>query len=165
MTHRLLYALVAMLLLGKLVPVSACSMANPPTDAQLFEKASTVFIGHIVRTEEIESRYPEAGVVGPAVQGRFRLVEVRKGEPPADRKVVGPIPVMCMMPLMVGLDYVIFLNEGSNFIVWAMDRGTRPLPYEQPANAAGAEAPRVDRHCQHRECILQRLRDLSKKAQ
>jgi len=72
---------------------------------------------------------------------------------------------MCMMPLLVGLDYVIFLNEGSNFIGWAIDRGTRPLPYEQPAHAAGAEAPSVDPYCQHRECILRKLRDLSKKAQ
>jgi hypothetical protein len=95
------------------------------------------------------------------VEGTFRLVEVLKGEPPADRKVVGPIPVMCMMPLMAGLDYVIFLNEGSNFIVRAMGTGTRPLPYEQPANAAGAEAPSADPHCQHRACIAQKLRDLA----
>jgi hypothetical protein len=52
---RLLLALVAILLLGGLERAHACSMPNPPTDAQLFETAATVFVGQIVRTEEIES--------------------------------------------------------------------------------------------------------------
>ena len=44
----------AMLLLGKFDAASACSMVNPPSDEELFAKASTVFVGHIFRTEEIE---------------------------------------------------------------------------------------------------------------
>jgi hypothetical protein len=131
--RKLLCWLAAMLLLGKLEVAEACSMPNPPSDEQLFEKASTVFIGHIIRTEEIQFRYPQAASTGPAVEGAFRLIEVLKGEPPPDGKVVGPIPAMCMMPLMVGLDYIIFLNEGSTFIGWALEKGTRPLPSEGPA--------------------------------
>ena len=36
-------------------------------------------------------------------------------------------PDMCVQWLMVGLDYLIFLDEGSNIIVSALDKGTRPL--------------------------------------
>ena len=162
--RRLLYVLGAILLLGLREPASACSMVNPPTDAELFAKASTVFVGRIVRTEEIESyQYPGAGI-GPAPEGTFRLVEVLKGEPPADRKVVGPIFMMCMMPLMAGLDYLIFLNDGSNFIVWALDTGTRPFPYERPADVSRSP-PRADPHCRLRECVLGKLRNLNKEAQ
>jgi hypothetical protein len=46
----------------------------------------------------------------------------------------------------VGLDYVIFLNEGDEFIVWALDMGT----------------PLVDRSPRDKE-VLEKLRALSRK--
>jgi hypothetical protein len=58
--RKLLYALIAMLLLGHLEAASACqvftgSKQNPGgPQEQLFEKASTVFVGHVIRTEEAE---------------------------------------------------------------------------------------------------------------
>ena len=152
----------AMLLLGKFDAASACSMVNPPSDEELFAKASTVFVGHIFRTEEIEIQIPMPGGPGtrvPAMEGTFRLVEILKGEPPADRKVISSLPDMCVQWLMVGLDYLIFLDEGSNIIVSALDKGTRPL-------RSLSEKPSTnDWLCQGRECVLGKLRELSKKAQ
>ncbi|HET7089068.1 MAG TPA: hypothetical protein VFL17_10490 [Anaerolineae bacterium] len=147
-----LYVLIAMLLLGKLEAASACSMVPLPSDADLFAKASTVFVARIVRAEEVEMQFPTSrwgqGVTGSGVDGTFRLIEVLKGQPPADGKVRGPMPFMCMMPLMVAVDYVIFLNEGDNVIVWAMDKGTRPLPPD--LQKLGAPLPANDPGCQLR---------------
>jgi hypothetical protein len=39
--RKLLHVLFAMLLLGKFEAASACSMVNPPSDEELFAKAST----------------------------------------------------------------------------------------------------------------------------
>jgi hypothetical protein len=138
-------------------------MSNPPTEEDLFAKASTVFVAHIFRAEEIEIQIPvPSGAdtrAAPAMEGTFRLVEVLKGEPPADRKVTSLIATMCVEGLMVGWDYLIFLNEGSNMIVSALGKGTRAL---RPLT----EMPITnDWLCQDRECLLGKLRSLSKKAQ
>src|SRR5262245_23597039 len=112
-----------------------CPATNRPTDEELFAKASTIFLAHIVRTEEIEIQVQVPGAAStratPALEATFRLVEVLKGEPPVDRKVKAPMPTMCVMSPWVGLDYVIFLNEGEDFIVWALDMGT-PLVKRSP---------------------------------
>src|SRR5262245_61861493 len=90
--HKLVYLLLAAVLLAKLNAASAGSMRNPPNDEDLFAEASTVFVGHIFRTEEIEIKIPVPGSTEtravPAMEGTFRLIEVLKGEPPEDRKVV-----------------------------------------------------------------------------
>jgi hypothetical protein len=58
--RKLLYLLLAMLLLGRLEPASACrfytgSKQHPGgPQEQLYEQASTVFVGHVIRTEEAE---------------------------------------------------------------------------------------------------------------
>jgi hypothetical protein len=56
-----------------------------------------------------------------------------------------------MRVLEVGRDYVIFLNAGDNFIVWAADKGTRPLL--------------EDRLCESKHCVLEKMRELKRKAQ
>jgi hypothetical protein len=69
-----------------------------------------------------------------------------------DQKVKGPIVIMCAIPLLVGLDYVIFLDE-DNFIIQDLGRGTRFL-----------SAPRgEDRACHGRQCVLEKFRNLSTK--
>jgi hypothetical protein len=157
--RKLLSVLFAVLLLGRLEAARACSWYPRPTDEGLFEKAAAVFVAHIVRAEEVEIQYlgPRSGpdAKGPAVEATFRLIEVLKGQPPADGKIRGPIPIMCMMPLQAGLDYVIFLNEGDTFIVWGEDKGTRPLVDTPSAD---------DRACYYRQCTLEKLRDLGRKA-
>jgi hypothetical protein len=148
--RKLPLLLFAMLLLGRLEAAGACPTPSRPTDEELFANASTVFLAHIVRTEEIESQVQVPGAAGthatPALEATFRLVEVLKGEPPSDRKVKAPMPTMCAMSPWVGLDYVIFLNEGDEFIVWALDMGT----------------PLVDRSPRDKE-VLEKLRALSRK--
>lgn len=161
--HKLVYLLLATVLLGKLDAASACSMRNPPSNEDLFAKASTVFVGHIFRAEEIEIQISVSSGAdtraAPGIAGTFHLVEVLKGEPPADRKVTSLMPMMCVESLMVGWDYLIFLNEGSNMIVSVLGKGTRPL---RPLT----EMPSTnDWLCGDRECVLGKLRDLSKKAQ
>jgi hypothetical protein len=58
--RKLLYLLFAMILLGHLQAASACrfftgSKQHPGSpEEQLFEIASTVFVGHVIRTEEAE---------------------------------------------------------------------------------------------------------------
>jgi hypothetical protein len=149
--RNLLYVFSAMLLLGRLEVAIACSMAKPPSTAELFSEASTVFVGHIVRAEEIQVQFAapdgDSAREVPAVEGTFRLVEVFKGEPPADRKIVSGIHAMCVQTLMVGLDYLVYLNPGSNVIVWVPgpDQGTLPLFDDTRAS------------------ILEKLRNLSKK--
>jgi len=158
--HKLVYMLLVAVPLAKLDAASACYMTNQPSDEELFAKASTVFVGHIFRAEEIEIQIPVPGGAdtrpAPAIEGTFRLVEVLKGEPPADRKVISFIPMMCVQWLEVGFDYLIFLNEGSNMIVSPGTQTLRPLSEKPSTN---------DLLCQDRECVLGKLRDLSKKAQ
>ena len=153
--RKLPYLLLAMLFLGGPEAARACSWYPPPSDEDLFAKASAVFVARIVGAEEVEVQYPAPrwgpSVRGPAVEATFRLIEVLKGQPPADGKVRGPPPFVCVRPLAVGLDYVIFLNAADNFIVWAADKGTRPL-FE-------------DRLCEYKDCVLGKMRGLSRKSQ
>src|SRR5262245_5144256 len=101
------FFVLAMLLLVNLEAAVACSRTDtPPTNEELFAKASAVFVGHLVRVEEdgvvslselrayaklprdvsVESLPPI-----PAVQATFRVVEVFKGQPPADGKIRAPV--------------------------------------------------------------------------
>lgn len=152
--RKLLYVLFAMLLLGRLEAASACSDRYPPrSDADLFAKASAVFVAHIVRADEIRMQHPDGDEGGvPAVEATFRLVEVLKGRPPADGRVREPLPHICTRSLLVGLEYVIFLDGD---ILWAKDEGTRPL-FDGPT----AE----DKWCSRKQCQLEKLRALAKKA-
>jgi hypothetical protein len=81
-----------MLLLANVEAAIACSRTDtPPTEEELFAKASTVFVGHLVRVDEAgvfgmsELRTfaklpPEVAVESlppiPAVEATFRVVEV-----------------------------------------------------------------------------------------
>jgi hypothetical protein len=157
--RNLLYLLVAMLLLGTLEAAMACSGIDTPTDEQLFAKASTVFVGHVFRTEEIEIHMKLPGEARsravPAVEGTFRLIEILKGQPPENGKVRGPIYIICAMPLLVGLDYLFFLDE-SNFTLTGLGTGTR---FFDLLDKPGLE----DKHCRRRECVLAKLREIRRK--
>lgn len=91
----------------------ACSTRNDehPTDEQLYKSASAVFVAHITKTEEKSS--PVGGdkrLPWPIVEGNFKLIEILKGEPPADGKVKDLVfgPGNCSLGLFAGLDYVFF---------------------------------------------------------
>jgi len=80
------------------------------------------------------------------VEGTFRVVEALKGEPPADGKLKTPVLGIVCMPLLPGLDYIVFLY-GDN-IIRGPGEGTRPI--------INIESPQE----KHR---LEKLRDLKKR--
>jgi hypothetical protein len=123
---RHLFAIFAIFLLGKADEVSACSFAWPiPSDEQLYDKASAVFLGHLIRTEEAGLARDGDLPPMPVVEGMFRVVEALKGEPPADGKVKTPVLGTVCMPLLPGLDYIVFLY-GDN-VIRGPGVGTRPI--------------------------------------
>jgi hypothetical protein len=99
----------------------ACSLGPPgtpePTEEDLFSKASAVFIGHLTKTEEIMPRGKGKYEAGE-IEGTFNLVEVLKGEPPADHKIKSMIygPGNCTLPLLSGFDYILFTNNDDKYI-------------------------------------------------
>jgi hypothetical protein len=150
--RKLLYVLFAMLLLGHLEAASACrafagSKQQPGgPQEQLYEMASTVFIGHVIRTEE-----GEPSGASPTLVATLRIKEVLKGEPPADGKVRASAQQYCNVLLVPGFDYVIFLY-GDNLVL-APNRGAYPL-FDHFAPEPGGY-----------QRVLDKLRALSKKAQ
>jgi hypothetical protein len=106
---------------------NACSTKQPPpTTQKLFARARTVFVAHMVRTEEAQMVWH--GETEPIVEGTFRTIEVPEGVPPQDQKVRSPVygPGNCTMPLISGWDYVFFLvpivdsftDTDHNFVWW-----------------------------------------------
>jgi hypothetical protein len=114
--RRLLLAVLATLSLARMEAASACSYApgyRPPSDEDLFAKASAVFVGHLVRIEEVGIGFGELRR-WPMLEGTFRVVEVFKGEPPADGKIRAPRYFLCTGPMLfAGFDYVFFLNDDN----------------------------------------------------
>jgi hypothetical protein len=101
---------------------NACSsLEGPPTEEQLFAKASAVFLAHVVRTEETQGANPllVSHPTSAMVDATFRVIEVLKGEPPADGKVRSLVygAGNCSVALLAGLDYLVFLQDG-NFVLW-----------------------------------------------
>lgn len=138
--RRQLFFLLVMLLFTKAEAARACSYApgyEPPSLEELFAKATAVFVGRVVRVEEagvvsvreilavppwvkVETVPPKDFVESlppyPAIEATFRVVEIVKGQPPADGKVRAPRYVHCNGPLVLaGLDHIFFLSE-SNFV-------------------------------------------------
>jgi hypothetical protein len=118
---------------------NACSYApghGPPSDEELFARASAVFVGHIFRVEE-------AGVA--------QVLESLKGQPPVESKVRAPTIAPCSFPLLPGLDYLFFLYQ-DNFIR-GFGEGARPI-----SNWLGGKDDNAPMQRQ-----LEKLRELSKK--
>jgi hypothetical protein len=162
--RKLLYVLFAMLLLGHLEAASACrfftgSKGHPGSpEEQLFEIASTVFVGRVIRTEEAEPlRDHKYGTSTGVLVATLRIEEVLKGEPPADGKVRASAQQhFCNVLLVPGFDYVIFLYKDidippfGNMRAYPLDGYFEPEP--------GGYVPQEKR-------VLDKLRELSKKAQ
>ena len=66
----------------------------------------------------------DLGITGkpiPNVEGSFTVVEVLKGTPPSDGKVVDMVfgPGNCSLGLLAGLDYVFFIQDDKyNLVIW-----------------------------------------------
>jgi hypothetical protein len=150
--RRLLLLVLAMPLLAGIDTARACSYSpghGPPTEEQLFARASAVFVARIVRVEEAGTvRVLESGPPATAVEAAFRLKEVLKGMPPPDGKVRAPAITICALPLLAGVDYVFFLY-GDNFVHTSFGAGARPL-LDWPSRSLASR-------------VLARLREVSKK--
>jgi hypothetical protein len=124
--RKLLYPTLALLLLGVAVPAQACRELLDPPFEEFAARASTVFVGHIVSTEEAGTiRRADHLPPTPVVEATFRVVGVLKGEPPADRKVRAYAERHCNLTLLAGQNYAIFLY-GDNFIR-GLNEGTTGL--------------------------------------
>jgi hypothetical protein len=118
--HRAIAATVGLLISGQVPLAIACSIAGPPpTDEELFRKASSVFVARVVRTEE--SSWKFGHVTEPIVEGDFQVIEVLKGQPPTDGKVRDLTfgPGNCSLGLLAGMDYLFFIEPNRhNFVLW-----------------------------------------------
>ena len=81
--RRLLFPVLAMLLLTRMAAASPCTPPRGhggPTDEDLFAKASAVLIARIYRVEEVKvERASEASPPTVTVEGTLRVEEVLKG--------------------------------------------------------------------------------------
>jgi hypothetical protein len=113
------FTIAALMLLMTTRAVQACQTLEPVSEERSFAQASAVFLAHVTRTEETEGNARlKIDPTTPLVEATFRLIEVLKGEPPADGKVRSPVygPGNCSVPLFAGLDYVFVVEEGG--FVW-----------------------------------------------
>jgi hypothetical protein len=161
--RKLLSVLFAMLLLGQLEAASACkfyagSKQHPGgPQEQLYEQASTVFVGHVVRTEEAEPlRDHMYGTSTPVLVATLRIEEALKGEPPADGKVRAYAKQRCNVLLVPGFDYVIFLYK---------DVDIPPLGNMRAYPLDGYFEPTPGGYIGQEKRVLDRLRELGTKAQ
>ena len=83
--RRVPFFLVVPILLLAICGASACSWDRTVSHEELFARATSVFIGHIVRTEEVEDSID--GQRQMIIEGAFRVVEMLKGLSPAGGKI------------------------------------------------------------------------------
>jgi hypothetical protein len=125
---RILYFVTVLFLQFTASSAMACSiLGEPPSERQLFEKAASVFVAHVFRTEEKQLPVGPNKTSIPVVEGDFRIIETLKGTPPSDGKVRDVVfgPGNCSLGLMAGLDYLFFINDGQVFVSWPT--GSRPF--------------------------------------
>jgi hypothetical protein len=92
---------------------SACSWQKT-TYEDKFRRAISIFTARVVRTEE--KAEPSADIVDDrVVYATIKVVEMFKGQPPADGKIRSRVfsNGNCTIPIMAGNDYLIFLYDDS----------------------------------------------------
>lgn len=100
------------------------------SDEQAFAKATTVFMGHLTRTEEVDVARTGDARPPPVIEATFQVLDVLKGQPPAEVKARGMgvskacLPFLVEVDLLPGNDFVVFLDQ-DNFI----RGGTRGLAF------------------------------------
>lgn len=103
--------LVVSIFLLTICGANACSWDHTVTNEQRFADATSVLIGHVVQTEEIESSaYGERRTI---IQGAVRVVEMLKGPPAANVKIRSLVygPTNCTIPIVAGFDYLLFVDD------------------------------------------------------
>jgi hypothetical protein len=121
-----LFYVIGLVLLLIAAPAHACTF-DRLSHEQLFARASTVFVAHVVRTEEAMGLSPLSDKPEVIVEASFRIVEVLKGQTPKDGKVKSRVPLggNCSIELLAAIDYLFFLNNDLNFVL--MPDGSRPI--------------------------------------
>ena len=108
---RILF-LVSLILLGN--QAVACSFADR-TDEEKFSEADRVFRARIIGTKLITEKFD--GESEEVVKATYRLIESYKGKN-SKKGTVKEIPFgpgNCMLGLLTGMEYVIYL-EGNDFV-------------------------------------------------
>jgi hypothetical protein len=117
-------------MLANATPAHSCSYEKF-SDEQQYERASTVFIAHVFRTEEAREPSPLSIEPEPIVEATFRLVETLKGKPPAEGKVKSTrfSNGNCSVFLIAGVDYLFFLHDETGSYA-LLPGGSRPILIE-----------------------------------
>ena len=104
---------VVPILLLTICEASACSWDRTLSHEQLFAQATSVFIGHIVETKEVEAAVD--GERQMVIEGAFRVVEVLKGPPLVSGKIRSHVysPGNCAIPMVAGINYLLFIYEDN----------------------------------------------------
>jgi hypothetical protein len=156
--RKLLFLVLAMLLPAGIQAAVACSPVpgrGSPSHEELYARGTAVLLVHITRVEEIKIERASASA-SPMVtlEGIFRVNEALKGTPPADGKFKAVVLLRCGLPLLAGVDYLLFLDPAN-----------RVLDGNDPGSNAGArfilKGPdgKMDRMSQD---LLEKLRDLAR---
>lgn len=147
--RRQLWALAALLLPTTAGAAWACSSGPRPSVEELYAGAAIVFLGHLVRVEEIATGGSgETPPPKPPLVATFEIIEVFKGKPPARGIISVPAPDSCdSPPLLVALDHVLFLNDQSSI----RSRHEAMFVYDPPNDDIVGERKR----------LLDKLRSLS----
>jgi hypothetical protein len=102
-----------MLLVATLETAGACSLRREhTTDEVRFANAATVLIARIDSVEEV--KIEQASPSSPptvTVEGTVRVAEVLKGTPPPDNRIRAEMLISCSVPLLAGLDYLLYLHH------------------------------------------------------
>lgn len=105
-------------------PADACSRRHHPTDEQLFDEATHVFVARVVSTQlkRLRGRECEVGDLDDDdceyVEARYELAESLKGSPGRRGKVRDLVfgPGNCSLGLLAGIYYVFYLDSDHNWV-------------------------------------------------
>ncbi|MGE5516179.1 MAG: hypothetical protein ACM31D_10200 [Bacteroidota bacterium] len=100
-----------------------------PTAEELFANAAAVVVGHLIMVEQVTAPNLDKHDAG-VIEGTFSPIEVIKGEVPVGNKVRSQtfLPGNCALPLLVGSDYVFFLDGKDNFVTWITGSASLGFP-------------------------------------
>src|SRR5206468_12041125 len=113
----LFFYVIGLVLLLIAAPAHACSF-DRLSPLQLFARASTVFVAHVVRTEEAMGLSPLSDKPEVIVEASFRIVEVLKGQPPKDGKVKSRVPLggNCSIELLSMAANILMVQFPPNYV-------------------------------------------------
>ncbi|MGJ4948619.1 hypothetical protein [Bradyrhizobium sp. HKCCYLS20291] len=122
MTRRsILAATLIAMFVAHVSPAAACSSLNgPPSEEQLFAKATSVFVAHVTSVAEIAAPDDVKKVYPQILEASIQTIEVIKGQPPAEAKVKS-LPLgygNCTLPLLAGADYIFFFQDQVSYVTF-----------------------------------------------